>query len=207
MPADRLILVALALIASASCSRDGSDPTGPGVLIGEVSLPAPGAAYHGSEPHLFHDRSVTLFCGTHGVFSNAVEPPAQVGETVLSEYVATFVGELILEPPAVSSAVTHSLSVQARMAERITLAEIREAARIFDTELVTFELQGTGMPADIMVRESPDLASPGVTTVTADSGGLNRVESHYDVWLEISLDGGRTWDRAEGTVRMTLEPS
>lgn len=93
------------------------------------------------------------------------------------------------------------------MAESITLASASGAMLTFDTELVTFELQGTGMPAGIMVRESPRLPSTGTTTVTSLSGGQSRVETSYDVWLDISLDGGGTWSSADEAVRMTLEPS
>jgi len=55
-----------------------------------------------------------------------------------------------------------------------------------------------------MVRESPSVASTGRTTITTISGGQYRIESFYDVWLDISLDDGRTWHPAEGVVRMAL---
>jgi hypothetical protein len=203
----RLLVLALSSVALLTCSSDGSSPIAPGVTVGNVRLPVSGAVYRGTDPHLFLDQQVTLFCGTHGTFSNAVTPPQTVGATVLSEYTATFVGELTLEPPVVPSAVTHALSVQARMAESITLVETSGGAFTFDTELVTFELQGTDMPDNIQVRESPDLVSAGATSVTPLSGGQNRVSAYYDVWLDISLDGGRSWNPAAQAVRMTLEPT
>jgi hypothetical protein len=91
------------------------------------------------------------------------------------------------------------------MVERITLAATQGAVRTFDTELVTFELGGSAAPA-ATVRESPALGSTGRTTITSLSGGQFRIESYYDVWLEISLDGGQTWHPADGAVRMTLGP-
>jgi hypothetical protein len=203
----RSILLLLSLITLVGCGSDASDLTGPGLTVRDASLPVAGAVYRGDEPHVFIGGQVSLFCGTHGVFSSAVAPPQQVGQTVLSEYTARFVGDLSLEPPAVSAAATYSLDLQARMAERITLSGTSGATSTFDVELVTFELQGTAMPSGIMVRESPDLASAGVTTITTLSGGQSRVMTHYDVWLDVSLDSGRTWDRAERTVRMALEPS
>jgi hypothetical protein len=206
MTSTRLVYVALALITASACSRAEDGPTEPGVVVGEVSLPVAGAVYRGTGPHLFLDGRASLDCGGHGGFTNAVQPPAQTGATVMSDYVATFVGELVLQPPAVSSAATHMLAVQARMTERITFTERRGETRIFDTELVTFELRA-GMPPGVVVRESPRLQSAGVTTITAASGGLSRVESYYDVWLEISLDGGRSWHPAQQAVRMALERS
>ena len=203
----RLIVFVVPMIALVACASDGSSPTEAGVTVGNVSLPVAGAVYRGADPHFFLDRQVTLFCGTHGLFSNGVAPPQRVGETVLSEYTATFVGELTLKPPVVASTVTHPLTVLARMSESITLTGVSGDVRTFDTELVTFELQGTAMPDNIMVRESPDHESAGLTTITSVSGGESRVETHYDVWLEISLDAGRSWHLAEQTVHMTLEPS
>jgi hypothetical protein len=166
-----------------------------------------GAVYRGTDAHVFLDQQVMLFCGRHGTFSASATPPEQVGETVLSEYTATFEGELTLSPPVVTATVTYPLSVPARMAESITLVGSSGDERTFDAELVAFELQGAGLPDGIMVRESPDRSSAGMTTVTAVSESRSRVETYYDVWLEISLDGGRAWHPAERSVRMTLEPS
>jgi len=203
----RKIVLALPLVALAACKSDGSTLMEPGVTVRNVTLPVPGAVYRGGEPHVFMGGEVALFCGVHGSFTSAAMPPAAVGTTVLSEYTARFVGELTLEPPAVTSSETHALDLQARMAESIALRSSSGGVTTYDTELVTFELQGTGMPSGVMVRESTARASTGVTTVTAVSGGESRVETFYDVWLDISLDGGRTWTQADNAVRMTLEAS
>lgn len=206
----RLIALGLGLMSPlAACSGEDPSPTatGPEIVVAQVSLPVAGTVYRGADSHRFLEENVTLFCGSHGVFTGSVSPPSEVGQSVLSTYLATFVGELVLRPPVAESMVTHALTVQAQMAERITLSETRGSAQIFQTELVTFELRGSGMPDNILVREGSELASAGVTTVTAVSGGLNRVESYYDVWLEISLDGGRSWHQAQNAVRMTLRPS
>jgi hypothetical protein len=206
MPPRRLKGSALFLFATLNCSGTGGDATGPGVEVGQASLPAAGAAYHGAVAHRFLGGSAELDCGSHGEFTGAVAPPATQGATVTADYSATFKGQLVLAPPLVPAPVTHPLSVQARMVERITLAGTQGAMRTFDTELVTFELGGSTAPAGAMVRESPSVASTGRTTITALSGGQYRIESFYDVWLELSLDGGGTWHPAEEVVRMTLGP-
>lgn len=206
-PPRHAVALAITLLITVGCTDQEITPTGPGVLVRNVALPVAGAAYHGGDPHLFLGGAVSLFCGSHGTFSGSQDPPAQAGQTVVTRYTATFQGELTLAPPAVSSPATHTLDIQVTMAENITLRETSNEVRTFDTELVTFELQGAGAIADVMVRESPDVVSAGVTTITAVSDGQSRVETHYDVWLDISLDGGRSWNRAESPVRMTLEPS
>lgn len=205
--ASRHWVIGLVLTTGITCSGGDGSPTEPGVLVSVVALPVAGAAYRGAGEHVFLDGAAALTCGNHGLFSSAVNPPQRIGETVVSEYTAAFVGELVLEPPVVSSSAMHSLDVQARMAERITLRGSSDGERIFDTELMTFELGGADMPDGVLVRESPDLPSSGRTTITAASGGFSRVESYFDVWLEISVDDGRSWHLAESAVRMTLEAS
>ena len=202
----RLKVSAFFLLTTLACSGIGGDLTGPGVRIGQQSLPAVGGAYHGAVPHRFLGGSAELPCGSHGLFTSAVEPPTVQGATVTSDYFATFTGQLVLAPPLVPATVTYPLSVPVRMVERITLASTQGAVRTFDTELVTFELGGSTTPAGAMARESPTLVSTGRTTITTLPGGQYRIESYYDVWLELSLDGGGTWNPAEAMVRMTLGP-
>jgi hypothetical protein len=190
----------LFLIAAVACS-DASDP-GSGVEAAQESLPATGGAYHGAAAHRFLSGNAQLTCSSHGSFSAGASPPTTPSAPVTSAYVATFNGQLVLTPPLVATTATHPLALPARMSERITLAATQGAVRTFDTELLTFELGDSTAPA--MVRESPSLASTGRTTITTLSGGRYRIETVYDVWLEISLDGGGTWQRAEAAVRMTL---
>jgi hypothetical protein len=147
-----------------------------------------------------------LTCSSHGGFTTSVAPPTVQRGTVTSDYFATFEGQLVLEPPVVASVDTLPLSIQVHMVELITLAGTEGDTRTFDTELATFELGGTAAPAGVMVRESPSVASPGRTTITALSGGRYRIETYYDVWLELSLDGGGTWHPADNAVHMTLGP-
>lgn len=199
-------VVLLSLLALSACS-DGDSPTEPGVLVTNVALPVAGAAYHGDSEHIFLGGQVAMFCGTHGTFSGSQDPPAMVGQNVVSRYTAAFTGELTLEPPLVTSTEVHPLNVQVTMAESITLRSVAGGTSTFDTELISFELQGTGAISHVLVRESDTGSSIGVTTITEVSGGRSRVETYYDVWLDISVDGGATWTRADNAVRMTLEPS
>ena len=201
-----LYLAGLLGLLPLACAETPSDPTDPGVTVASDALPAAGAAYHGGSPHQFLGGDAQLFCGIHGNFTGAAAPPADLGTTVRSDYFATFQGELVLAPPLVATTETHVLSVQVHMVELIALAGTQGTTRTFDTELVTFELGGPTAPGGAQVRESPSLASPGRTTITTLADGRYRIESHYDVWLEISLDGGATWHPAENMVRMTLGP-
>jgi len=80
----------------------------------------------------------------------------------------------------------------------------------FQAEIVSMELAGE-IPGviPIMIRESPTLASSGQTSVQeipvgSEGEGQFSVESFFDVFTELSVDGGQTWMRATQSVRMTL---
>ncbi|MCI0332131.1 MAG: VPLPA-CTERM sorting domain-containing protein [Planctomycetes bacterium] len=59
----------------------------------------------------------------------------------------------------------------------------------FDTEMLSMSLSGGG----VMIRESPTRASTGKTSITDIGGGMYHIDSFFDVFTELSLDGGQTW--------------
>ena len=63
----------------------------------------------------------------------------------------------------------------------------------FQTEMLALNLTGFAPFGPFMVRESPTLPSLGVTTVTDIGGGLFQIDSFFDVFTELSIDGGQTW--------------
>jgi hypothetical protein len=75
----------------------------------------------------------------------------------------------------------------------------------FNTELVAMNLSGSSSYGSFLLRESPSLASKGQTTVTGLGGGLYQIDSFFDVYTELSLDGGQNWYPSSGAARVTLE--
>lgn len=75
--------------------------------------------------------------------------------------------------------------------------------RTFDTEMLSLDLV-SGAP--IMFRESPTLASTGQATIESLPGGDFRIDSFFDVFMEISLDGGATWSPSEGPMQLMSLP-
>ncbi len=177
-----------------------------GVVSSNDALPPREGAYHGGGVHVFLDGQIAATCSSHGGFSRSVPAPARPGSTVVADYSATFVGELTLVPPAAPRRTVHPLRAQARMTERIRLAEAQGATRVFDTEMVTLDIRGRGLPDGVLLRESPAARSTGRTTVTTLARDRYQIDSFYDIWLEVSLDGGRTWHRAQDRVRLSLGP-
>ena len=61
-------------------------------------------------------------------------------------------------------------------------------------EVVALSLVSTGNPA-VLVRESPTLASTGSMTMTSDGSGTGGTfTSFFDIFFDISLDGGANWN-------------
>jgi MYXO-CTERM domain-containing protein len=56
----------------------------------------------------------------------------------------------------------------------------------------------------VMVRESPTLPSLGQTTITPLGGGLYRIDSFFDVFTELSIDGGQNWIPSQGPTHVDL---
>ncbi|MEX2307042.1 MAG: PEP-CTERM sorting domain-containing protein [Pirellulales bacterium] len=70
---------------------------------------------------------------------------------------------------------------------------------VFDTEMLSMSLTGGG----VMIRESPSRPSLGKTSIQ-DIGtpgppdGPYHIDSFFDVFTELSLDGGQTWIPKDG---------
>ena len=64
--------------------------------------------------------------------------------------------------------------------------------RVFQTEMLQLDISGGTLPPGTMIRESPTLQSTGQTTIK--SLGTNyQIDSFFDIFTELSIDGGQTW--------------
>lgn len=82
----------------------------------------------------------------------------------------------------------------------------------FNTEMLQLNLFGSSaIYGNYAIRESPTLASTGQTTITDIGGGLYHIDSFFDVFTELSVDGGNSWIPSQGSTHVDLvsapEPS
>jgi hypothetical protein len=81
----------------------------------------------------------------------------------------------------------------------------------FNTEMLQLDISGSNGSTNVLLRESPTLASPGQTTISDIGGGNFRIDSFFDVFTELSLDNGATWIPSTGSTRLSVssvpEPS
>jgi hypothetical protein len=71
----------------------------------------------------------------------------------------------------------------------------------FDMEMLSLTLTGTSPLGSFMLRESPTKQSLGKHTIRSDPRGY-RISSFFDVFLELSKDGGATWGAANRSIRL-----
>jgi hypothetical protein len=62
----------------------------------------------------------------------------------------------------------------------------------FATEMLGMDLQGLG--GQVRIRESPSRPSLGGTRITDNGDGTYHIDSFFDVFTEISLDGGANYN-------------
>src|SRR6185295_11164690 len=76
----------------------------------------------------------------------------------------------------------------------------------FQTEMLSMNLSGNSPVGPFMIRESPTLQSLGATNTTP-VGGQFLINSFFDVFTELSLDGGQSWmPSTTGPGHVTLVP-
>jgi hypothetical protein len=80
------------------------------------------------------------------------------------------------------------LPMEGRAEVRFT--EVQGSAGFFDTEMLSMNLIGG---SGWQLRESPSKQSTGQTRVQPEAGGQYHIDSFFDVFTELSVDGGQTW--------------
>jgi autotransporter-associated beta strand protein len=77
-------------------------------------------------------------------------------------------------------------------------------SRTYETEMTQLDISGGTLPSGVQIRESPTQASSGQTTIKSVPGGY-AISSFFDIFIELSTDGGSTWYSAtNGAAHMEL---
>jgi hypothetical protein len=91
--------------------------------------------------------------------------------------------------------------------QTMVFGKVGNVTGTFNTEMLSMSLSGTTPLGPFIIRESPTLPSLGQTKITDIGGGLYRIDSFFDVFTEISIDGGATWiPSSTGASQMVLVP-
>ncbi len=87
---------------------------------------------------------------------------------------------------------------------KLTYAASDWGSRFYDGEILSLNIAGGGLPAGFLLRESPTRLSTGKYNVRPVSAG-DMVSSFFDVFLEMSVDGGSSWVPASNCITLNLE--
>ncbi len=169
----------------------GIDTTSP-------DLPPDGVYVSPDQYHEYSVMGIVLDDPTHRPFVRdtirVIDGDDEI-ETFDSEFNATEIGQGL-------GPISLTGPVQVRTTDR-ALSE----TGTFDTEIVSMSLVGNAPGVGlIMIREDLQRASTGVTDIMDLGGGLYHIDSFFDVFTELSVDGGATWTPSDYSTRMSLVP-
>jgi hypothetical protein len=119
----------------------------------------------------------------HADFVNCDPPPGPGGST--DHTMMSMVGANM----SINGGPPMPVTANALMRVRVDESGQAGPTRFFDTELLQLDLVG----GPFMIRESPSRPSTGKTAITDLGGGLYHIDSFFDVFTELSLDGGQSW--------------
>ncbi len=106
----------------------------------------------------------------------------------------TLGGNTVYDGPAHGEGGPGSTEPGINGTKTIVFGKFGQTTGSFDTEMLQLDLKGTvpGLGA-FMIRESPTKQSTGHVTTTDIGGGMYQIDSFFDVFTELSIDGGATW--------------
>src|SRR5262249_21392327 len=79
--------------------------------------------------------------------------------------------------------------------------------QVYAAEMLQLDLSGGNLPPAMRIRESPTRNSTGETRISLDPNGY-RISSFFDVFTELSTDGGLTFSPSDtpGHMEMHIDP-
>jgi hypothetical protein len=154
-------------------------------IFGSDCIPPPGGTYAAQ----FHARYADgtnvydLSQPRHSKFTGC-DPPPGSGSTTHS------FGSFVFAQVSINGGPLTPFNGPANTTVKVDFNHQAGATRYFDTEMLQLDLNGGG---GVLVRESPTKQSTGKTAITDVGGGQFRIDSFFDVFTELSVDGGQTW--------------
>ena len=131
----------------------------------------------------------------HHLFTQSQTPPAAQGQSQIQSFDSQV--DLEITPP--TGGPFQRMRAPASVVTQVTHSRNTGTTQVYDTEMLQLNISGGGLPAGVMLRESPTLKSTGGTAITPQpTTGTFRIQSFFDVFLEMSIDGGASWNPATG---------
>jgi hypothetical protein len=153
-------------------------------------------------------KPVSCANGTHlrnlklGSFATTQAPPDAACDPQTQTTACTAECEVSTDDGATWTPVTCDASVTVHIGR---VPAIPDADGVYyDTEMLALNLSGGNLPTNLRMRESPTQASPGRTSIRALPTGGYHIDSFFDIFTEISVDGGGTWTPAPEPAELVM---
>jgi hypothetical protein len=209
-----LLLRRLALCASICGLVAGwaASASASGIVTSDPSLPPDGVYLTPDDVHATYsgnDLTIVLEAPQHRPFK---EPRSQVERiddgagNEIEYFMSSLTGMGTVTIPSMG---IHDMTVPFTAqgpVQTIVFGKIGNTTGTFPTEMLSMNLVGSSPLGTFFIRESPTNASTGVTTITDIGGGMFHIDSFFDVFTELSVDGGANWIPATGPTRVHLVP-
>ncbi|MDD1713455.1 MAG: PEP-CTERM sorting domain-containing protein [Methanoregulaceae archaeon] len=168
-----------------------------GMNTSSTLLPPPGVYVAPNDYHMYSAMGIVLDDPAHRPFTQDVIRESMGTDEIEhfgSNFTATEIG-LGLGPIVLNGPVS----------VRTTNRMLSDTGS-FQTEILSMSLTGNTPFGPVMIRESPTRASGGRTDITDIGGGMYHIDSFFDVFTELSIDGGQTWVPSDTSTHMYLVP-
>ncbi|MDD5065048.1 MAG: PEP-CTERM sorting domain-containing protein [Phycisphaerae bacterium] len=160
--------------------------------------PNPNVAYRSEEGVIYYPFvGISLSDITHGSFTNISRSYIGGDEIEYFDSVVTAAVDI--------SGIGNFPAVLAGPVTAQVYSKTSGQTGTFQTEIISMTMSGNVGGVNVMVRESPTLSSSGQTSIEMSSSGWY-IGSFFDVYTELSIDGGQTWVPSEESCRMVLVP-
>ena len=149
--------------------------------------------------HLLFAQGIIIRDVKHHFFTNSLPAPP-LGQA----QVHTFDSQVDMQVSLDGGQTFQPLRAPAAVTVRLTHTRDEGTTQIFETEMLQLDIQSGGLPPGAMLRESPTRRSEGGTAIIPLADGTNRIGSFFDIFVELSVDGGQNWSPATGPTHVEL---
>ena len=168
-------------------------------------LPPPMGMYIGPDQwHQFYAMGIVISNPVHRLFTGSIFPPPP-GQSQVHNFGSLVDMKLSTDGGQTFTPVTGEANVTVQITSRLGGDGVTEYD---DTEMQQLDISGGSLPAGVLIHKSPTKASLGRTTSSTGTGGYD-IDSFFDIFTEVSTDGGASWEEAvtgPGLMTLTVVP-
>jgi hypothetical protein len=165
---------------------------------------APVNSQYAAQFHAQYSIGVLMRNPIHHDFLTCTPPPVGIGTSGNDSFGSTTSFEVSMDGGSSWVPMTAPANTTVHM---VNAGPDGSGGTLYNTEMVQLDIAGGSLPPGVMLRESPTLASTGQTTIDPIGGGQFKIDSFFDIFTELSIDGGQTWSPSNGPGHMDIGPS